>query len=361
MNGMPTYLQRILIWVSVCIGVCVMYSCDSCHSEKTKSPQKKTGKVRKKRIPEADTLNTDTILADSLMADSLLADSILSDSLVLDSLQDDEKADSLLEDEMLTEELFAVKNFVEVRSVIPDVIQEIRYFTDHNFVGRRIEGYQDSVALMTREGAEALKMAADELREKGYRIKIYDAYRPDDAVQHFRRWVGDMKDQKMKEEFYPDVDKETLFKQGYISSRSKHCHGSTVDMTLCDIDGNEVDMGGHFDFFSETSHSNHTETLTEEQKNNRAVLRTAMENNGFKIAGTEWWHFSLVDEPYPETSFNFPVKRLADMIPKKPSEHKPAKEDVSKEKDKKGKQSKENKKRKISHKEKNKKSTGRIG
>ncbi len=358
---MPTYLVRILLLIAASIGICVFYSCDSCGSDKPKTPEKKTTKKRKPRKPTADTLAIDSLLGDSLLADSLLTDSLLTDSLetLADSLQADEFADSLLEDELMTEEQFAVKNFVEVKAVIPDLIQEIRYYTDHNFVGRRIEGYQDSVALMTREGAEALKKAADELREKGYRIKIYDAYRPDDAVQHFRRWVGDMKDQKMKDEFYPEVDKETLFKQGYISSRSKHCHGSTVDMTLCDLDGNDIDMGGHFDFFSETSHSNYTETLTEEQKNNRAILRSAMEKNGFKIAGTEWWHFSLIDEPYPETSFNFPVKRLENMIPKPSSAHQPAKENASKEKDKKGKQPKENKnKRDKSPKEKSKKSAG---
>lgn len=309
------YILTVLLINCTLLYLC---SCDSCGTDKPNTPPQKTKKNRRHKKTTADTLAVDSLLNDSLLADSLLADSVLSDTLeaLADSLANDEQADSL-EEELLTEEQFAVKNFVEVKTVIPDVIQEIRYFTDHNFVGRRIEGYQDSVALMTCEGAEALKNAADELREQGYRIKIYDAYRPDDAVQHFRRWVGDMKDQKMKEEFYPEVDKETLFKQGYISSRSKHCHGSTVDMTICDMEGNDIDMGGHFDFFSETSHSDYTETLTEEQKNNRDILRTAMEHNGFKIAETEWWHFSLIDEPYPETSFNFPVKRLENMNPKK--------------------------------------------
>jgi len=127
-----------------------------------------------------------------------------------------------------------------------------------------------------------------------------------------------------------------------------------VDMTLCDLDGNDIDMGGHFDFFSETSHSNYTETLTEEQKNNRAILRTAMENNGFKIAGTEWWHFSLINEPYPETSFNFPVKRLENMIPKKKQEQ-PAREKMDKEKRKKESTGKDTSKQKKSQKEKTKK------
>ncbi len=346
---MKRYTHNNLLLCLTSLLVCgVMFhlcSCDSCGSGKPDISPKKTKKVRKPRKTATDSLAVDSLLNDSLLADSLLTDSVLTDSLetLADSLENVGQTDSLQEEELLTEEQFAVKNFVEVKSVIPDVIQDIRYFSDHNFVGRRIEGYQDSVALMTREGAEALKKAADELRDKGYRIKIYDAYRPDDAVQHFRRWVGDMKDQKMKEEFYPDVDKETLFKQGYISSRSKHCHGSTVDMTICDLDGNDIDMGGHFDFFSETSHSSHTETLTDEQKKNRAILRTAMENNGFKIAGTEWWHFSLVDEPYPETSFNFPVKRLENMLPQKPAE-KPGKS--TKEQNKTKQQPKDNSKQK---------------
>ena len=312
-----TYCMNLLMLLSFSCVLLFMQSCDSCGEKKNEKQPPKTKKKQKRHTPKPDSTAVDSMALDSLLNDSLhnevVTDSISSQA---DSLANDEQADSVLDDKLLTPEQFAVKNFVEVKSVIPDVIEEIRYCSDHNFVGRRINGYQEPVALMTREGAEALKKAADELRKKGYRIKIFDAYRPDDAVQHFRRWVGDLNDQKMKEEFYPNIEKELLFKEGYISSRSKHCHGSTVDMTICDTTGVEIDMGGHFDFFSETSHSNYTDSLTDAQIKNRQILKNAMENNGFKVAGTEWWHFSLVDEPYPESSFNFPVKRLQNMLPK---------------------------------------------
>ncbi len=312
-----TYCLNLVMLLSFSCALLFMQSCDSCSDKKTGKQIQKTKKTRKRSISKPDSTAVDSLTLDSLLNDSLNNEEV-SDSIdtQADYLANEEQADSVMDDKLLTPEQFAVKNFVEVKAVIPDVIEEIRYCSDHNFVGRRICGYLEPVALMTKEGAEALKKAADELRKKGYRIKIFDAYRPDDAVQHFRRWVGDLNDQKMKDEFYPDIDKELLFKEGYISSRSKHCHGSTVDLTICDTTGVEIDMGGHFDFFSETSHANYTDSLTELQINNRAVLRKAMENNGFKGAGTEWWHFSLVDEPYPESSFNFPVRRLQNMLPK---------------------------------------------
>ena len=312
-----SYCLNLLMLLLLSSALFFMQSCDSCGDKKTEKQTQKTKKTRKRHTAKPDPTTVDSLALDSLLNDSLnnqeSTDSIDSQA---DSLATEEMADSVLDDKLLTPEQFALKNFVEVKSVIPDVIEEIRYCSDHNFVGKRISGYQEPVALLTKEAAEALKKVADELRKKGYKIKIFDAYRPDDAVQHFRRWVGDLNDQKMKDEFYPDIDKELLFKEGYISSRSKHCHGSTVDLTICDTTGMEIDMGGHFDLFSEISHSNYTDSLSDAQINNRQILRKAMENNGFKIAGTEWWHFSLIDEPYPETSFNFPVKRLQNMLPK---------------------------------------------
>lgn len=230
----------------------------------------------------------------------------------------------------ISDKRFAMRHFVEVKKVIPDLIEEIRYQTDHNFVGKPIDGYIDPVALLTKEAADALKKVADELRAKGYRLKIYDAYRPDDAVQHFRRWVGNMDDQVMKEEFYPDIDKRILFKEGYISSRSKHCHGSTVDMTLCDKEGEEIDMGGYFDYFSPTSHSDHTESLTSNQLANRQLLRETMERHGFVIAKSEWWHFAFKDEPYPDFSFNFPVMKFENMKKELEKEQKGEKKDKKK-------------------------------
>lgn len=346
-----THFHRILhrlVSLGLSALLLMVCSCESCGDKPTKAP-KKQKKVRRVEYRRSVTSDSDTLLTDTV--DTVAAiDSLLTDSVETEAEDSVEPIDSAMSAK-LAEMEFAVKHFVEVKKLIPDLIEEIRYNSDHNFVGRRIAGYEESVALLTKECAEALKKVADELREEGYRLKIYDAYRPDDAVQDFRKWVGNMKDQKMKDEFYPDIEKSELFKAGYISSRSKHCHGSTVDMTLCDQKGNELDMGGHFDFFSETSHSDHTESLTEEQQGNRKLLREAMERNGFKIANTEWWHFSLIEEPYPKENFNFPVKSLSNMLPK-PEEKQPAK---SSGKDKKSSKEKKDKKKGKTEKEKKKK------
>jgi len=199
------------------------------------------------------------------------------------------------------------KGFVLVRDLIPDVIEEIRYNTDYNFVGERIDGYQASCAILTDEAARALKAVADELRPQGYRIKIYDAYRPKQAVKHFVRWSRDIKDQKMKQDFYPELDKSVLFKRGYISSHSGHSRGSTIDLTLTDLKGNNLDMGGVFDYFGKRSHPDYKGDLTEQQIANRMLLRNTMKKHGFRPMSTEWWHFTLRNEPYPDTFFDFPV------------------------------------------------------
>lgn len=200
--------------------------------------------------------------------------------------------------------------FVDLSQAVPDAILEIRYYSTYNFVGDRIDGYEEPVALLTAEAASALREVSDDLAEQGCRLKIYDAYRPQAAVDHFKRWASDLEDVRMKEYFYPELDKSVLFSQGYISSRSGHSRGSTVDLTLFDMDtGRELDMGGTFDYFGNRSHPGYT-GLTEEQAANRALLREAMLAHGFKGINTEWWHFTLRDEPYPDTYFNFPVAAL---------------------------------------------------
>ena len=201
--------------------------------------------------------------------------------------------------------------FVVLSEVAPDIIQEIRYFSTYNFVGDRIDGYQVPCALMTREAAEALKAVSDDLMRRGYRLKIYDAYRPQTAVDHFVRWAEDIKDTRMKNYFYPKVDKTRLFDEGYIDAKSGHSRGSTVDLTLFDMKtGKEVDMGGTFDWFGEESHPDYVGKLTRKQLHNRKILRDAMIRHGFKPLETEWWHFTLKDEPYPDTYFTFPVTDL---------------------------------------------------
>lgn len=201
--------------------------------------------------------------------------------------------------------------FVVLSEVVPDIIQEIRYFSTYNFVGERIDGYEQPCALMTREAAEALKAVSDDVMKYGYRLKIYDTYRPQKAVDHFVRWAEDVNDTRMKNYFYPKVDKSRLFAEDYIAEKSGHTRGSTVDLTLFDMKtGKEVDMGGTFDWFGIESHPDYVGKLTKTQLKNRKFLRDAMIRHGFKPIDSEWWHFTLKDEPYPDTYFTFPVTDL---------------------------------------------------
>ena len=193
--------------------------------------------------------------------------------------------------------------FVTLSEAVPDVILEIRYYGTYNFVGTRIDGYEEPTALLTRQAADSLKAVNEDVKAQGYRLKIYDAYRPQKGVDHFVRWAQDLEDTKMKPYFYPDLDKSVL---------------------------KELDMGGTFDWFGPESHPDfcgNPETgeytgdnskspatpkrsITEQQFKNRMILRRAMLTHGFKPLDTEWWHFTLKDEPFPDTYFTFPVKQL---------------------------------------------------
>ncbi len=197
--------------------------------------------------------------------------------------------------------------FVLLGEYIPQIIQEIRYYSTYNFIGDRIDGYEEPCALLTIEAARALKSASNELFVQGYRLKIFDAYRPARAVRHFVLWGIEDQDIRMKPYFYPQLDKEELFARGYIAKLSSHSRGSAVDLTLLDMKtGKEVDMGGPFDLFSEVSHPDYR-GITDEQYDNRMILQRAMVRNGFQPIDCEWWHFSLKNEPYPDTYFDFPV------------------------------------------------------
>lgn len=199
-------------------------------------------------------------------------------------------------------------DFVQLAEAVPDAILEIRYYSTYNFVGERVDGYEEPLALLTKEAAEALKQVSDYVMEQGYRLKIFDAYRPQKAVDHFVRWAEDLEDTRMKPYFYPEKDKSVLFSEGYIDARSGHSRGSTIDLTLFDMTTEkEVDMGGTFDYFGELSHPDHTENLTQEQYQNRMILREAMLRFGFRPLSTEWWHFTLDTEPFTDTYFEFPV------------------------------------------------------
>ena len=204
------------------------------------------------------------------------------------------------------------EGFVYVKNIIPDLIEDLRYFTDNNFMGEKADGYEANYAILSKEAATALSKAADELREKGYVIKIYDAYRPQKAVDHFVRW-SKTDDQRNKKDYYPDLAKTSLFPT-YIARKSGHSKGSTVDMTICYKDTKEeVDMGSHFDYFGPPSHPSFIGKypggeVTQQHKQNRMMLREVMVRHGFKPYDNEWWHFTLRNEPYPTTYFIFPVK-----------------------------------------------------
>ncbi len=197
--------------------------------------------------------------------------------------------------------------FVLLSEYVPHMVQEIRYFSTYNFIGERIDGYEEPCAILTVEAARALKAVSNELFVLGYRIKVFDAYRPACAVKQFVLWGIEDTDVRMKPYFYPELNKQDLFAEGYIAKLSSHSRGSTVDLTLLDMKtGKEVDMGSPFDLFNEKSHPDYT-GITDEQYENRMLLQHVMVRNGFVPIDCEWWHFTLKDEPYPDTYFEFPV------------------------------------------------------
>jgi len=197
--------------------------------------------------------------------------------------------------------------FVDAATLVPGLVADMRYAGSHNFVGRPIDGYEAPRCFLTREAATALVEVARDLASQNLVVKVFDCYRPARAVANFVRWARDVADTAAKAEFYPDVDKRTLFRDGYIASHSGHSRGSTIDMTLARPDGRELDMGTPFDFFSPKSWTADP-GIGPDQHRNRMVLATAMRRRGFRGYDKEWWHFTLSHEPFPETFFDFPVK-----------------------------------------------------
>ena len=197
-------------------------------------------------------------------------------------------------------------DFAEIGSVIDDAAYDIRYYSANNFTGNKIQGYKAPRAYMTKKALAALAQAAQDLRNQGYRLLIWDSYRPQKAVDNFVAWINNPEDIGDKS-FYPDLQKSDLLAGMYIMEKSGHTRGSTVDLTIIKKDGGFVDMGGTFDLFSEISHPDY-QNLTDEQKNNRKILRDAMIKAGFNPLDSEWWHFTLKDEPYQDTYFDFDVE-----------------------------------------------------
>ncbi|WP_241845542.1 M15 family metallopeptidase [Streptomyces silvensis] len=225
----------------------------------------------------------------------------------------------------------APPEFVALRSVDPTILQEMRYFTPHNFVGERIDGYRQPVCLLTRPAARALHAAQRKLLRQGYSLKVYDCYRPQRAVDHFVRWAKDLDDERMKREFYPRVDKSRLFEDGYIAEKSGHSRGSTVDLTLVRLPAkptrpyvpgepltpcyaprgerfpdNSVDMGTGYDCFDTLSHTDDPR-VQGKQRAHRQLLKETLAQAGLVNLPEEWWHYTYKPEPFPDTYFDFPV------------------------------------------------------
>lgn len=225
--------------------------------------------------------------------------------------------------------------FVSLHAAVPSIVVEIRYFTRHNFIGRPIHGYRQPLCIVTRETAAALARVQARVRRKGYTLKVYDCYRPQRAVDDFVAWGKRLHDQRMKREFYPHEPKRRVFKDGYIAAKSGHSRGSTVDLTLVHrppgrqdhytrgqrlvactagrqkrFRDNSIDMGTGYDCFDVRAHpfSRHIHGV---QRRNRLRLRNAMLREGFMGLDTEWWHFTLRNEPFPDTYFDFPISRAS--------------------------------------------------
>ena len=200
------------------------------------------------------------------------------------------------------------QGFVYLNTVTPGIVLEMRYCSRNNFIGDVIDGYEAPKCIITRQAAEALRNVQEELNRFSMSLKIYDAYRPQRAVDHFVRWSKDLSDVRMKNIYYPGVGKENIFKEGYIWTKSGHSRGSTVDLTIVVLpEGKELDMGSGFDFFGDVSHTKRR-NITPEQKVHRLLLKSIMEKYGFVNYDREWWHYTLKDEPFPDTYFDFPVK-----------------------------------------------------
>jgi len=200
------------------------------------------------------------------------------------------------------------KGFVYLADIDPTITSELRYITHHNFIGKPIDGYLKNTVIVSKPTAKALHKIQQQLQPLYLRLKIYDAYRPQQAVDHFVRWAKVLKDTLMKSEYYPAIPKTRLFELGYIAAKSGHTRGSTVDLTLVNTKTNkELDMGSSYDFFGEESHP-YYKNSTESQKKNRLFLRKIMLENGFTPYDSEWWHFTLKNEPFPKTYFNFPIR-----------------------------------------------------
>jgi len=200
------------------------------------------------------------------------------------------------------------KGFTYIQDKIPTIELDIRYYGSNNFIGQPIDGYLAPKAILSNHALTALIKVQKVLKPFGLGLKVFDAYRPQKAVDHFVQWGLDLNDTLMQNEFYPTVEKKNLFKEGYIAKKSGHSRGSTVDLTIIDLETKqELDMGSPFDFFGKASWVTY-KNITSQQRANRILLHTIMVQHGFNSYAQEWWHFTLKNEPYHRKYFNFNVQ-----------------------------------------------------
>lgn len=200
------------------------------------------------------------------------------------------------------------EGFVFLDEAVPNSVSDARYFSDNNFTGMRVNGYNAGRVVGTFEMAEALEKASDLANKQGLSLLFWDGYRPKRAVMHFVKWAMLPEDGKTKSSYYPNIDKTQLISMGYIIEKSGHSRGSTIDLSLCDpITGIPLDMGGHFDLMDNLSHHN-APGISPVASQNRLLLRRIMEECGFIPYEQEWWHYTLKNEPYPNTYFDFVIE-----------------------------------------------------
>jgi D-alanyl-D-alanine dipeptidase len=209
--------------------------------------------------------------------------------------------------DLKAQDLVLHEGFSDVKEHIPDISVDLRYYSSNNFVGDTITGYHCNKLILANEVIGPLKQVQKELKKRGLGLLVFDGYRPQRSVEQFVKWAKRINDTVMKPVYYPQVSKQNLFKEGYIASKSGHSRGSTVDLTLIDLKtGVPLDMGSPFDYFGKESWVEYSELLPE-QIANRRLLSEVMRQFGFRGYAKEWWHFTLVNEPYPDTYFNFPI------------------------------------------------------
>ena len=200
------------------------------------------------------------------------------------------------------------KDFVYLKEMMPNLRSDLRYYGTNNFIGQPLKGYNAPKCILSKKAADALEKVQSELERIGFGLLIYDAYRPQQAVDYIIGWAQDDSDTLMKKEFYPNIDKKDLFKKGYISKQSGHSRGSTVDLTIVSLKTRHIlNMGSPYDLFDEKSNTDYP-NITKNQHALRMLLKRRMEKHGFESYDKEWWHFTLKNEPFPETYFDFPVE-----------------------------------------------------